>query len=323
MTTRKQTSRGKLLAASGAALLLAVGLSVAQAQQGGAEHGGMDHSKMDHGKMDHGAMGQGGANAPAQWADPGKAQSGGAESGKAEVQKSEAGKGDEGHAGHHGMSGMGQGGGQGGGMGGGMGGMMGGMSGMGQGGGQSGGMGGMMGGMSGMGHGGGKDGGKDGDGMSGMSHAAGGMMNKMVCGFADHLEGRLAYIKAELKLTDAQTGPWNAFAEAWRAAGQKAKQKCDAADMRADHSKPEVLNKLTMMENHMVDHLEVVRAQKAAIESLFTSLSEDQKKTANETLTGIMKVGKSMGDMMGGGMGGGMMGGGMSHSGGGMGGMQH
>jgi hypothetical protein len=65
-----------------------------------------------------------------------------------------------------------------------------------------------------------------------------------------------------------------------RAAGQ-GEAKCDAADMRADHSKPEVLNKLTMMENHMVDHLEVVRAQKAAIESLFTSLSDEQKKTAN------------------------------------------
>ena len=103
--------------------------------------------------------------------------------------------------------------------------------------------------------------------------------------------------------------------------------------MRADNSKPAVLNKLSMMENHMADHLEVVRAQKATIESLFTNLSDEQKKTANETLTGIMKVGKSMGDMMGGGMGmgGGMMGGmsGMSHDGGqsggmgGMGGMQH
>jgi hypothetical protein len=171
-----------------------------------------------------------------------------------------------------------------------------------------------------------------------MSHSGGGMMNKMVCGFAEHVDGRLAYLKAELKLTDSQTGAWNAFDEAWRAAAQKAKQKCDAADMRADHSKPAVLNKLTMMENHMVDHLDVVRAQKGAIESLFTNLSDEQKKTANETLTGIMKVGMSMGDMMGGGMGGmmgGMMGGGMggmSHSGGGdgkggmmggMGGMQH
>jgi uncharacterized protein YoaH (UPF0181 family) len=62
-----------------------------------------------------------------------------------------------------------------------------------------------------------------------------------------------------------------------------------------------------------------VRAQKAAIESLFTVLSDEQRKTANETLTGIMKVGMSMGDMMGGGMShaggdgkGGMMGG-MNH----------
>jgi hypothetical protein len=218
-----------------------------------------------------------------------------------------------------GMSGMGHGGGQ-------SGGGMGGMSGMDHGGGQSGGgmgggMGGMMGGMSGM-HGGGKGGGMGG-GMGGMSHSGGGMMNKMVCGFAEHLDGRLAYLKAELKLTDTQTSPWNAFEEAWRAVAQKAKQKCDAADMRMDHSKPEVLNQLTMMENHMTDHLEVVRAQKAAIESLFTSLSDEQKKTANATLTGIMKVGKSMSDMMGGGMGGGMGGmmGGMSHSGGGMGGM--
>lgn len=309
MTTRKQNSRGKMLAASAAALLLAAGLSAAQAQQGGADNGGMDHSKMDHGAMEHGGMERGGSSASTQWADPGKAQSGAAEAGKTDEQKDQAGKADDGHAGHHGgmggmmggMSGMDHGGGK-----------MGGMSGMNHGGGQSGGMGGMMGGMSGMDHGGGK-----GDGMSGMSHSGGGMMKKMVCGFAEHLDGRLAYLKAELKLTDAQTGPWNAFEDSWRAVAQKAKQKCDATDMRMDHSKPEVLNKLTMMENHMVDHLDVVRAQKAAIESLFTSLSAEQKKSANETLTGIMKVGKSMGDM-----GGGMMGG-MSHSGGGMGGMQH
>ncbi|MGD9542645.1 MAG: Spy/CpxP family protein refolding chaperone [Methylocystis sp.] len=310
MTTRTQASRGKLLAASAAALFLAAGLSAAQAQQAGPDHGGMDHSKMDHSKMDHG-----GANAPTQWADPGKSETNAAESGKPEEQKSEAGKADEGHAGHHG--GMG-----------GMGGMMGGMSGMGHGGGDQGGgmghgggMGGMehggggMGGMGGMSHGGGKDGG----GMGGMSHSGGGMMKKMVCGFAEHLDGRLAYLKAELKLTDTQTGPWNAFEEAWRAVAQKANQKCDATDTRMDHSKAEVLNQLSMMETHMADHLEIVRAQKAAIESLFTALSEEQRKIANATLTGIMKVGKSMSDMMGGGMGG--MGGGMSGMMGGMGGM--
>lgn len=308
MTTRKHASRGKLLAASAAALLVATGLSVAVAQESNADRSGMEHGKMDHG----------GAGAPTQWADPGKV-----DSGAADEHKAEAGKADEGHAGHHG--GMGSMGGMKGGM------MKDGMSGMGHGGGMGGMMGGMMDGMSGMSHGDGKSGdGKSGEGMDEMSHA-GGMMNKMVCGFAEHVDGRLAYLKAELKLTDSQMGAWNVFADAWRAAAQKAKQKCDAADMRADHSKPAVLNKLTMMENHMADHLEVVRAQKGAIESLFANLSDEQKKTADETLTGIMKAGMSMGDMMGGGMGG-MMGGGMggmSHSGGGdgkggmMGGMQH
>jgi hypothetical protein len=297
MTTRNEFSRAKFIAVSAAALLLAAGLSVAQAEQD-ADHGGMDHSKMDHGKMDHGDHGA--ANAPTQWADPGKAQAGAADAGKAEEPKGDTGKGDAGHAGHKGgmmggMSGMGHGGGMGGMMGGGM-------------------MGGMSGGMSGMSHG----GGQGADSMGGMSHSGGGMMKHMMCGFTEHLEGRLAYLKAELKLTDAQTGAWNTFADTWRLAAQKATQKCEAADMRMDNSKPAVLHKLAMMENHMVDHLDVVRAQKAAIEPLFTALSEEQKKTASETLTGMMKVGMSMG-----GMGGMMGGGGMSHSGGGMGGMQH
>ncbi|WP_026016014.1 hypothetical protein [Methylocystis parvus] len=78
----------------------------------------------------------------------------------------------------------------------------------------------------------------------------------------------------------------------------------------------------------MSDHLDIVRAQKAAIEPLFTALSDEQKKIAGEAMTHVMKVGMSMngGGMMGGGMGG-MMGGmggmgGMSHGGSG-GGMQH
>lgn len=184
------------------------------------------------------------------------------------------------------------------------------------------------GGMGGMKH----DGGMGG-GMSGMSHGGGGMggmMKNMMCGFTEHLEGRLAYLKAELKLTDEQASSWNTFAEGWRAAAQKASAKCAATDERMDHSKPPVLHKLSMMENHMVDHLDIVRAQKAAIEPFFTTLSDEQKKIASETMTSIMKVGMSMG---GGGMGGmmggmgGMMGGmgGMSHGGGGggMGGMQH
>lgn len=159
--------------------------------------------------------------------------------------------------------------------------------------------------MSGMDHQGGGMGGK----MAGMEHG-GGMMRKMICGFADKVDGRLAFLKAELKLTDAQAATWTTFETAWKVAAEKALAKCAAMDghMDMEHGDSGVLGKLTMMETHMTDHLEVVRAQKAALEPFLKSLTDEQKKVANETLTGVMKVG----GMGGGGMGG-MSGGGMKH----------
>ncbi len=260
MMPKRKFSRATWLTASAAALLLAAGVTVAQAQDGAVDHSKMDHSKMDHGAHDA---------APAQWADPGKAQQGAVVDGKP---VDNAGSGHD-MMGHGGMGG----------------------GGMGHGGMGHGGMGGGMGGM---------DHGKD----QGAGH--GGMMQKMICGFADKLDGRLAFLKAELKLTDAQAAAWSTFETAWKAAAQSALAKCDAmnAHMDMDHGDMGVLGKLSMMETHMVDHLEVVRAQKAAIEPLFKALTDDQKKTANETLSGVMKVGMQMG---GGGMGG--MGGGARH----------
>jgi hypothetical protein len=275
---------------STAALALGWGLVLARAEPA---------PEMDHSKMNHGA-----AAPAAQWVDPGKAQGQAvAEAPKIEAPKAEAGKTDE-HAGHHGGGGEG------------MGGMNHGGGGM-SGGGMMGGMGGSMSGMmgGGMEHGGG--------GGGGMMGGMGAMMNKMMCGFADHIDGRLAYLKAELKLTDQQLSAWSNFDDAWRAVAQKAQAKCAAADDRPDSSKPPVLNKLSMMESHMANHLDIVRAQKAAIEPLLSALSDEQRKIANEVLTGVMKVGMPM--MGGGGMGGGGMGGmmgGMSHGGSG-GGMQH
>lgn len=190
-----------------------------------------------------------------------------------------------------------------------------------------------MGGMGGMGRSSGR-GGMDHGGMGGKDHG-GGMMKEMMCGFTEHLDARLAYLKTDLKITDQQTPQWNAFADAWRAVAQKASAKCAMGDEHQMDAKQGVPGKLSMMETHMADHLEIVRAQKAALEPLYNVLAEDQKKAANETLTRVMKVGMSMG---GGGMGGmqhdsdggmdhGEMGhgdkGGMDHGGMGMGGMGH
>lgn len=189
-----------------------------------------------------------------------------------------------------------------------------------------GGMGGMDHGMGGMDHGGGgmEHGGMGGM-MGGMEHGGGmaGMMRHMLCGVTEHVEGRLAYLKAELKLTDAQQAAWNTFADAYRATTQKTAKVCAEMDAAGpDHSMHKgVLGHLTMAEHHMSAHLDSVRGLKAALEPLFAVLTEDQKKTADHVMAHIMGIGMSMGGGMGGMMGGGMDHGGMDHGGGAMDGM--
>jgi hypothetical protein len=191
--------------------------------------------------------------------------------------------------------------------------------------------------MKGMGGMGGMDHGAGGGGMAGMSHGGGGMggmgqggggmgggmMQKMLCGVTEHVDGRLAYLKAELKLTDQQQAAWNTFADAFRASTQKTAKVCAANEAAAagggDHSMHHgVLGHLTMMERHMSDHLDSLRGLKAAIEPLYATLNDEQKKTADHVFTQVMEIG--MGKMGGGGMMGGM-----DHGagGGGMGGMGH
>ena len=160
-----------------------------------------------------------------------------------------------------------------------------------------GGMGGMMG-QGGMEHGG------MGHEMKGMGEMGGGMrgmMHEMLCGVTEHVEGRLAYLKAELKLADAQQAAWNNFADAYRAATQKTGKLCAAAEAQGDHAMHHgVLGHLGMMERHMSDHLESVRALKGAIEPLYAALTDEQKKIADHAFAHVMHVG--MGGM--GGMGG-------------------
>jgi LTXXQ motif family protein len=122
-------------------------------------------------------------------------------------------------------------------------------------------------------------------GHEGMGHE--GMM--MMCRMAEHVEGRLAYLKTELKITEAQMPQWNAFADTFRVTGQKMGQHCAMAKehggamMSADL--PERLN---MMEQHMTLHLDSLRAIKAAVQPLYSVLSDEQKKTANEIMKGPM-----------------------------------
>jgi LTXXQ motif family protein len=144
--------------------------------------------------------------------------------------------------------------------------------------------------------------GHDMKGMGGMGSTGGmggGMMRQMLCAVTEHVEGRLAYLKAELKLTDQQQAAWNTFADAYRATTGKTAKVCATMDAAgADHSMHKgVLGHLTMMEHHMSDHLDSVRGLKGALEPLFAVMTEDQKKAADQALMTVMDVG--MGKMMG------------------------
>jgi periplasmic protein CpxP/Spy len=96
-----------------------------------------------------------------------------------------------------------------------------------------------------------------------------------------HIEGRIAFLHAELKITQAQQAQWDHVAAAMRA---NAKQKDQMfQQMRADRDKPQ-----TAVE-HLDRRARFIEAQAAAEKSfadafkpLYAALSDDQKKAADE-----------------------------------------
>jgi hypothetical protein len=108
----------------------------------------------------------------------------------------------------------------------------------------------------------------------------------MMGAMARHVEGRLAFLKTELKITDAQLPLWNALADAIRA---NAKTMGDMPGGMMGGAQPATLpDKLAVREKMMTAHLEALRKFKAAVDPLYAALSDEQKKTADELLTGPM-----------------------------------
>jgi LTXXQ motif family protein len=98
------------------------------------------------------------------------------------------------------------------------------------------------------------------------------------------IEGRIAFLKAELKITDAQTAQWNAVADAMR--------KNDAAkrDLRRQmHGQRQqgaanAVDALARREQVAETRAEGARQFLAAFRPLYAGLSDEQKRTADELL---------------------------------------
>ncbi len=115
------------------------------------------------------------------------------------------------------------------------------------------------------------------------------MMNMMMRGRggAEHIEGRLAYIKAELKITDAQAPQWNAFADATRSNAKSMSEMRDV--MMARQGAPGTLPERLALEDKAVSaHLAALKKTTEAVTKLYGVLSDDQKKTADSIIVGPM-----------------------------------
>jgi hypothetical protein len=126
--------------------------------------------------------------------------------------------------------------------------------------------------------------GQDGSSMPMMHSGSQGGMGSMM-GMAQHVEGRIAFLRTELKITDGQLPQWNAFAEALRADARRMTEMHGMMGQGASASAPERLDRMEKMTAGM---LEAVRSTKAALTPLYAVLSDEQKKTADTLLQGPM-----------------------------------
>lgn len=110
----------------------------------------------------------------------------------------------------------------------------------------------------------------------------------------DRVEGRIAFLRAELKITDAQAGVWSSFADTLRAnAGKLGELRTSMMGKSGDAQQPAptMENRLDRQEQWLVARLEGTRAMKAAFVKLNEALSDDQKKAANDLLAPHMGMG--------------------------------
>jgi hypothetical protein len=120
-----------------------------------------------------------------------------------------------------------------------------------------------------------------------MRMMSGGMSDMPMMGMmAGHVEGRLAFLKAELKITDAQLPLWNAVADVMRANAKGMGSMSEG--MMGSTQTTALPDKLAMREKVMTAHLEALRKFKAAVDPLYAALNDAQKKTADELLIGPM-----------------------------------
>lgn len=107
---------------------------------------------------------------------------------------------------------------------------------------------------------------------------------------AQHVEQRIANLKARLKITDAQAAQWDAYAAALRdAAKAMAAQRTETREKARAATFPE---RVALHEAMLASHLEQLRKVKTAAAALYAVLADEQKKIADSAMMGPMMRGR-------------------------------
>jgi hypothetical protein len=110
-----------------------------------------------------------------------------------------------------------------------------------------------------------------------------GDLSQAMCNvMANQIEGRLAYIRAELKITEAQESLWSAYAAAARDNANAMRAHCTITMGRRSGAAVTLPDRHDQHEQLMAAQLDAVRAMDKLLKPLYVALSDSQKQSADQ-----------------------------------------
>nr|WP_019859882.1 Spy/CpxP family protein refolding chaperone [Mesorhizobium loti] len=110
----------------------------------------------------------------------------------------------------------------------------------------------------------------------------------------DRIDGRLAFLKTELKITEEQMPSWDELAGVIRSTAES--HNALMQDMLKEFQDGEFVKKplperLAYQQSHLEARLEQVKAVRAAVEKLYAKLSDEQRRAADDIVLPMMGMG--------------------------------
>jgi hypothetical protein len=106
----------------------------------------------------------------------------------------------------------------------------------------------------------------------------------------DRVDGRLAFLKAELKITDAQSAAWSKLADAIKASAKSMTARMKTV-YSADEKAKTLPERLDVQLQFMTARLDEIKQVNAAFRQLYSQLSDTQKKEADTLVLPMMGMG--------------------------------